>query len=171
MIFFHSRIPDPTTAGRRGRQNFCFTFFVAINFYNIKQFYFWTGTEKIWDNWQRIKVILAKKIVIKLSEIWIWDPGKTYPGFEGQKSIESRVRIRSIEILNIVFLRLKFVKIFFLFAKTGCEWQWFVSKEQQFPFLNGIKMSDSNFLKNKNDPNKLPFPWILLSRLQMSVLQ
>jgi hypothetical protein len=31
--------------------------------------------KKIWDNFQRIIELFTQKIVTKLSNIWVWDPG------------------------------------------------------------------------------------------------
>jgi hypothetical protein len=38
--------------------------------------------KKIWANFQRIIELFTKKIVTKLSKIWVWDPGSEirYPG-------------------------------------------------------------------------------------------
>ncbi len=55
--------------------------------------------KKIWANFQRI---FSQKIVTKLSNIWVWDPGSGKnpfripdPGSRGQKSTGSRIRIRN----------------------------------------------------------------------------
>jgi hypothetical protein len=46
----------------------------------IKNCYFGTGTENIfWANLQRIITLCTSKIVIKLSKIWVWDPGSRIP--------------------------------------------------------------------------------------------
>jgi hypothetical protein len=38
-------------------------------------FIFEMPKKKIWANFQRIIELFAKKIVTKLSKIWVWDPG------------------------------------------------------------------------------------------------
>jgi hypothetical protein len=53
----------------------------------------------IWANFQRIIELFTKKIVDKLSKIWVWDPrsGKNLfwiPDPGGQKGSGSRIRIR-----------------------------------------------------------------------------
>jgi hypothetical protein len=57
--------------------------------------------KKIWANFQRIIELFTKKIVTKLSKIWVWDPGSGKnqfripdPGTRGQKCSGSRIRIR-----------------------------------------------------------------------------
>ncbi len=56
----------------------------------------------IWANVQRIIEVFTQKIVIKLSKIWVWDPGSEIrekptpdPGSRGQKGTGSRIRIRN----------------------------------------------------------------------------
>jgi hypothetical protein len=67
--------------------------------------------KKIWANFQRIIELFTKKIVDKLSKLWIWDPGSEIrdpgsgknlfripdPGSRGQKAPNpgSRIRIRN----------------------------------------------------------------------------
>ncbi len=61
--------------------------------------------KKTWTNWQR-KYFLPQKIVIKLSEIWVGEPGMRDPGpgknipdsgsgSRGQKSTGSWIQIRN----------------------------------------------------------------------------
>jgi hypothetical protein len=55
---YPSRIPDPKTATKeRGEKKF-----------EVLKI-------KIWANFQRIIELFTQKIVTKLSEIWLWDPG------------------------------------------------------------------------------------------------
>jgi hypothetical protein len=60
--------------------------------------------KKIWANFQRIIELFTQKIVTKLSEIWVWDPGseirdpeKPHSGsrIQGSKGTGSRIRIRN----------------------------------------------------------------------------
>jgi hypothetical protein len=53
--------------------------------------------KKIWANLQRIIELFTRKIVTKLSKMWVWDPGSGKksipdPGSKGQKSTGSRIR-------------------------------------------------------------------------------
>ena len=67
--------------------------FVAINF-TLLDIFFWTGTEKILVNRQRVKYFsFYPKIVTVLSSQKIWDPKKTCPWsrYRGQKSTGSRI--------------------------------------------------------------------------------
>ncbi len=68
--------------------------------------------KKIWANFQRIIELFSKKIVTKLSKIWVWDPGseirdpeKTYSGSRIQGSNRHRIpdpdpQHRQIEIAD-----------------------------------------------------------------------
>jgi hypothetical protein len=54
--------------------------------------------KKIWANFQRIIELFAKKIVTKISKVWVWDPGSgknlfriPEPGSRGQKGTGSRI--------------------------------------------------------------------------------
>ncbi len=65
-VYPWSRISDPTTKKREEKHKISclpsvLPFIVAINNYYI----FWTGTVKIWINWQRIYVFLTQKIFAK----------------------------------------------------------------------------------------------------------
>jgi hypothetical protein len=56
--------------------------------------------KKNWDNFQRIIELFIQKIVIKLSKMWLWEPGsgkKPIPdlGSRGQKGTGSRIRIHN----------------------------------------------------------------------------
>ncbi len=51
--------------------------------------------KKIWANFQRIIEDFTQKIFTMLSNIWIRDLEKTYPGSRGQKGTGSRIRIRN----------------------------------------------------------------------------
>jgi hypothetical protein len=63
--FYPSRIPDPKRATKeRGEKN------------KIEHYFIFEMLEKIWANFQRIIIdLFTQKIVIKLSKIWVWDPG------------------------------------------------------------------------------------------------
>jgi hypothetical protein len=56
--------------------------------------------KKIRDNLQRIPVLFTQKMVVKLSKIWVWDPGSEIrkkpipdPGSRGQKGTGFQIRI------------------------------------------------------------------------------
>ncbi len=78
---------------RRVKKN-CSTFFVATKITKLKIILilnWWR--KKIWTNLQRIKELSTQKVVIKLSKIWVWDPGSGKnlfqilgPGSRGQKA-------------------------------------------------------------------------------------
>jgi hypothetical protein len=51
--------------------------------------------KKIWSNFQIIKELFTHKIVIKLSKIWVLDPGS-----RSQKDTRSRIRVRNTEHLS-----------------------------------------------------------------------
>jgi hypothetical protein len=63
--------------------------------------------KKIWASLQRIIELSTQKIVIKLSKIWVWDPGSEIrdlesgkkpvpdPESRGQRGTGSRIRIRN----------------------------------------------------------------------------
>ncbi len=74
--FYPSRIPDPKTAMKDiGEKFVVMPFFGVINFTKLNYFIFEMLKKKIWANFQRIIELFTKKIVSKLSKIWIWDPG------------------------------------------------------------------------------------------------
>jgi hypothetical protein len=63
--------------------------------------------KKIWASFQRIIELVTKKLVTRLSKIWIWDPGseirepgKTYSGFQGSNSTGSRISDPGSRILG-----------------------------------------------------------------------
>ncbi len=75
--------------------------------------------KKMWANFHRIIELFTQKIVIKLSKIWVWDPGsgirdpgseirdprsgirkKPIPDPRGRKGTGSRIRIRNTGLLN-----------------------------------------------------------------------
>jgi hypothetical protein len=65
-----------------------------VNYINFQLF-----KKKIWANSQRMIELSTQKIVIKLSKVWVWDPGyeirdpeKNYSGSRGQKGTGSRIR-------------------------------------------------------------------------------
>jgi hypothetical protein len=56
---------------RGGGGIYCLTsYFAQISQKNWKLFYFWTATDYVWDNWQRIQVFFTPKTVTKLSAIF-----------------------------------------------------------------------------------------------------
>jgi hypothetical protein len=106
-----SRIQDPkkTTKERGEKKLSVKPFYVAKKFNKIVNYFsFEVLKKKMWGNFQRIIVLFTKKIVIKLFEIWSWDPGSEIrdlgsgkkpfripdPGSRGQKGTGSRIRIR-----------------------------------------------------------------------------
>jgi hypothetical protein len=82
LIFTHpgSRISDlgsKSSSKREGwKKIICHTFFGSHKFHIIENvFIFKMLMKKIWANFQRIIELFTKKIVTKLSKIWVWDPG------------------------------------------------------------------------------------------------
>jgi hypothetical protein len=89
-------IPDPDLPVSDARSRIqkqqqkicCHTFLCNHKFYKIINYFsFEVLKKKIWANFQRIIELFTQKIVTKLSEIWVWDPGseirdpeKTYSG-------------------------------------------------------------------------------------------
>jgi hypothetical protein len=54
----------------------CHTFFVAIIFTKIKNYFIFEILKKnIWADFKRIIELFTQKIVTKLSKIWVCDPG------------------------------------------------------------------------------------------------
>jgi hypothetical protein len=104
--FYPSRIPDlgsriQKQQQKRGvKKNFCHNFLCSHKFLKIA-YYFSFGVlkKKIWANFQRIIEFFNKKIVTKLSKIWVWNPRSGIrkkpipdPGSRGQKGTRSRIR-------------------------------------------------------------------------------
>ncbi len=91
-----SQIPDPTiaTKEKRKEKNFFLPFLVATSITKSKNgFTFEQVKKKIWANLQRI-ILFTQKIVIDLSKICAWDPGKKPipdPGSRGKKGTGSRI--------------------------------------------------------------------------------
>jgi hypothetical protein len=80
LIFTHpgSRIPDPKTATKeRGEKKICcHNFLCSHKFHKIVNYFSFEVLKKtIWVNFQRIIELFTQKIVNKLSEIWVCDPG------------------------------------------------------------------------------------------------
>jgi hypothetical protein len=87
-----SRIPDPKTATKeRGEKKIVVlpvSYFVATKITKLKIYInLELAKKKIWANSQRIIELSTQKIVVKLSKIWVWDPGS-----RGQKGTGSRIR-------------------------------------------------------------------------------
>jgi hypothetical protein len=83
-----SRIPDPdfTHPGSRIQKQqqkngvkkifCCHNFLYSYRFHKIANYFsFEVLKKKIWANFERIIELFTQKIVIKLSKIWVWDPG------------------------------------------------------------------------------------------------
>ncbi len=95
LIFTHpgSRISDPGSKNRNKRERWkkiCYhTFFCShkIEYYVI----FKMLKKKIWANFQWIVEVFIQKIFNMLSNIWIWDPEKTYSGSRIQGSKRHRI--------------------------------------------------------------------------------
>jgi hypothetical protein len=97
-----SRISDPTATIQRDEKKFdVIPFYVATN---LKKLYINVSFEvlkkKVWVNFPRIIEFFTQKIVIKLSKVWVWDPGSEIrkkpipdPGSRGQKATGSWIRI------------------------------------------------------------------------------
>jgi len=85
----------PTTKQKRNIT--CLPCFCSYKFHKIKyNFIFEQVQKKDWANWQRI-VLFTPKIVTKLSEVWVGDPGSgkkpiSDPGSRRSKSPGSSIR-------------------------------------------------------------------------------
>jgi len=84
-------------------------FSCSLKFHKIESYLIFEMHKKnIWANFQRIIELFTPKIVIMLSNIWVWDPGsgKTYSGSRGQKGTGSATLhkhlLRPISILPCV---------------------------------------------------------------------
>jgi hypothetical protein len=85
----------------RVKKNFLsYLFFGVINFTKLNYFIYEMLKKKIWANFQRIVELFAKKIVTRLSKIWVWDPGSGKnifripdPGVKKAPDHGSRIRI------------------------------------------------------------------------------
>jgi hypothetical protein len=83
-------IPDPKPAtqekGEKKSKICCPTFFFCSHKYHkIKNYFIFEQVKKkLWANLQRIIELFNQKIVIKLSKIWVWDPGSGI-GFFGSR--------------------------------------------------------------------------------------
>ena len=78
--FYPFRIPDPRSKNsnkREGLKKFCcHTFLCSQKFHKTEHYFsFEVLKKKILANFQRIIELFTQKIVIKLSKIWVWDPG------------------------------------------------------------------------------------------------
>jgi hypothetical protein len=75
-----SRILDPGSKNSNKRERWkkiwCHNFLCSHKFHKIENYFsFEVLKKKIWANFQRIIELFTQKIVTKLSEIWVWDPG------------------------------------------------------------------------------------------------
>jgi hypothetical protein len=82
-------------------------FFVAKIITKINIILFLNRYRYIWAYSKGITELFSKKIVAKLSETWVWDPGSEFrdcknsildPGSRGQKSTGSRIRTRNSDL-------------------------------------------------------------------------
>jgi hypothetical protein len=116
-----SRIPDLGSKNSNKREGWnkicCHTFFHSHKFYKIVNYFvFEILKKKIWVNFQSIIVLFTQKTVIKLSKIWVWDPGseigdpeKTYSGswiqgFKKVPDLGSATLINTIEKINTILI-------------------------------------------------------------------
>ncbi len=109
-----SRIPDPKTATKeRGEKKICcHNFLCSHKFHKIAHYFsFDVLNKKMLANFKRIIELFTQKIVNKLSELWIWDPGseirdpgKTYSGSRIQGSKRHLIRIRNTANKATVYL-------------------------------------------------------------------
>ncbi len=54
----------------------CYSFLCSHKFHKIENYFsFEMLKKKNWANFRRIIALFTQKIVIKLSKIWVWDPG------------------------------------------------------------------------------------------------
>jgi hypothetical protein len=90
-VYPGSRISVPgskTATKEKGEKKCCQIFFCSHNYHKIEIFFiFEMLKKKIWASFQRIIEVFTQKFVTNLSNIWVWDPEKTYPGSgsRGQK--------------------------------------------------------------------------------------
>ncbi len=91
-------IPDPGSKNSKKREGWkkicCPNFLCSHKFHKIENYFcFEVLKKKNWANFQRIIELFTQKIVIKLSKIWVWDPGsgKTYSGSRIQGSKRHRI--------------------------------------------------------------------------------
>ncbi len=73
-------IPDPGSKNSNKREGWkiicCHKFLCSHKFHKIAHYFsFDVLKKKIWASFQRIIELFTQKIVNKLSELWIWDPG------------------------------------------------------------------------------------------------
>ncbi len=100
-------IPNPGSKNsnkREGRKKICgHNFLCSHKFHKIANYFsFEVLKKKIWANFQRIIELFTQKIVTKLSNIWIWDPGSGKnlflipdPGVKKAPDPGSWIRIRN----------------------------------------------------------------------------
>jgi hypothetical protein len=73
---FLSRIPDPKTATKKRDLKSSSTFFCSHENHKIENYInFDLAKKTIWADLRRIIELSTQKIVIKLSQILVWDPG------------------------------------------------------------------------------------------------
>jgi hypothetical protein len=76
--FYPSPIPDPTTAPKEEGQTFFFspTIFCSHKYHKIVNNLIFEQVKKIFlGETPGIIVLFIQKFVIKLSKLWVWDPG------------------------------------------------------------------------------------------------
>ncbi len=100
LIFTHPGSRIQKQQQKRGvKRIFCHTFLCSHKFHKIENYFsFVVLNKKNWANFQRLIELFTKKIVIKLSKRWVWDPGSEIrkkpipdPGSMGQKGTGSRI--------------------------------------------------------------------------------
>ncbi len=81
-VYPGSRISDPGSKNSNKREGWkkiwYHTFLCSHKFHKkiiVHYFSFEVLKKKIWANFQRIIELFARKIVTKLSKVWVWDPG------------------------------------------------------------------------------------------------
>ncbi len=60
-------------------------FFVAAKIHKNSKYFNFKQVQKKFEPTELTKNFLPKKVVTKLSEIWVGDPEKIYPGSRGQR--------------------------------------------------------------------------------------
>ncbi len=112
-----SQIPDPgsNNSNKRGGGIIFAAFFFHFSFTKFKTIlFFWKGIvqKKIWAIFQRITVLFCKKIITKLSKIWVGDPRCPFqvpdPGVKKASDPGSgSATDRNPQILNIIVIIMK----------------------------------------------------------------
>jgi len=111
-----SRIPDlgsqiQIQQQKRGVQNFCLSYlFCSHKKHKIENFinFELVVKKKIWANLQRFLELSTQKVVIKLSKIWVWEPGSRIQGSKRHRIPDpgsgSAILVKSLIICHSVVL-------------------------------------------------------------------